>query len=98
MKKPIFDLEVADILPALQSVYVDTDGIDHELAVNRLLTRCTERSPKNLSGTDLFSPNWKTESQCSFALDELETVLSPIDKQNHSSELDSQHSLLQRLY
>lgn len=82
MNKSISDLEVVDIIPALRSVYVDTDGIDHELDVDRLLTRCDEKPPNDPEWHRSVLTQLEDRSQCSFAIDKFSTLLTTLENQS----------------
>lgn len=81
MNEAISDLEVSEIIPALRSVYTDTDGIDHELAVDRLLTRCDEKPPNDPEWHRSVLTQLEDRSQCSFALDRFDTLLASFEDQ-----------------
>ena len=82
MNKSISDLEVVDIIPALRSVYVDTDGIDHELDVDRLLTRCDEKPPNDPEWHRSVLTQLEDRSQCSFAIDKFSTLLTTFENRS----------------
>ncbi|MDB2245237.1 restriction endonuclease [Halorubrum ezzemoulense] len=81
MNEAISDLEVSEIIPALRSVYTDTDGIDHELAVDQLLTRCDEKPPNDPEWHRSVLTQLEDRSQCSFALDRFDTLLASFEDQ-----------------
>ena len=85
MNEAISDLEVTDIIPALRSVYADTDEINHELAVDRLLTRCDEKPPNDLEWHRSVLTQLEDRSQCSFALDKFDTLLASFENQDIST-------------
>jgi hypothetical protein len=86
MSEAISDLEISEIIPALRSVYTNTDGIDHELAVDRLLTRCDEKPPNDPEWHRSVLTQLEDRSQCSFELDKFDTLLACFEKDGVSTE------------